>query len=77
MRVRASIPISPARSFTPLEKERHFSGTPRAGAKSGFAGDVIMTYIMTKPCPICAQQLIKQKPTDTVPCSCGKHVWLG
>ncbi len=27
-----------------------------------------MTYVMTKPCPICAQQLIKQKPTDTVPC---------
>ena len=25
-----------------------------------------MTYTMTKPCPICKQQLTKQKPTETV-----------
>lgn len=36
-----------------------------------------MTYMMTKPCPICKQQLVKQKPTDTVQCVCGKHVWQG
>jgi hypothetical protein len=36
-----------------------------------------MTYVMTKPCPVCKQQLIKQRPTDTVPCSCGKHIWQG
>ncbi len=27
--------------------------------------------------PICKQQLTKQKPTETVPCICGKHVWQG
>ena len=26
-------------------------------------------YTMTKPCPICKQQLTKQKPTDSVPCA--------
>jgi hypothetical protein len=36
-----------------------------------------MTYIMTKPCPVCKQQLTKQHPTDTVPCTCGKHIWQG
>jgi len=36
-----------------------------------------MTYVMTKPCPVCKQQLTKQKPTDTVQCGCGKHVWQG
>ena len=36
-----------------------------------------MTYIMTKPCPIRTQQLTKQKPTDTVRCVYGKHVWQG
>jgi hypothetical protein len=36
-----------------------------------------MTYVMTKPCPVCRQQLTKQRPTDTVPCPCGKHVWQG
>ena len=25
-----------------------------------------MIYMMTKPCPICKQQLTKQKPTETV-----------
>ncbi len=30
-----------------------------------------MTYVMTKPCPICTQQLTKQAPTDTVHCTCG------
>ena len=25
-----------------------------------------MTYVMTKPCPICKQQLTKQEPVDTV-----------
>jgi len=34
-----------------------------------------MIYAMTKPCPICKQQLTKQKPTETVPCVCGQHVW--
>ncbi|MBV9342730.1 MAG: hypothetical protein JO159_17840 [Acidobacteria bacterium] len=37
----------------------------------------IMTYVMTKPCPICRQQLTKQTPTETVHCACGKHVWQG
>jgi len=37
----------------------------------------IMTYVMTKPCPICKQQLTKKIPTQTVQCSCGKHVWQG
>jgi hypothetical protein len=36
-----------------------------------------MTYVMTKPCPICKKQLIKQHPTETVTCSCGNHVWQG
>jgi hypothetical protein len=36
-----------------------------------------MMYAMTKPCPICKQQLTKQKPTDSVPCTCGHHVWQG
>jgi hypothetical protein len=40
-------------------------------------GAQIMTYVMTKPCPVCKQQLTKQRPTDTVPCSCGHHVWQG
>jgi hypothetical protein len=25
-----------------------------------------MTYVMTKPCPICKRQLTKQEPTDSV-----------
>jgi hypothetical protein len=36
-----------------------------------------MTYLMTKPCPVCKQQLTKPHPTDTVRCTCGKHVWQG
>ena len=36
-----------------------------------------MTYVMTKPCPICTRQLIKQEPTDSVNCTCGKCVWPG
>jgi hypothetical protein len=36
-----------------------------------------MTYVMTKPCPICKKQLTKQQPTETVTCCCGKHVWQG
>ncbi len=36
-----------------------------------------MTYVMTKPCPICSRQLTKDKPTDTVQCPCGKHTWQG
>jgi hypothetical protein len=36
-----------------------------------------MTYVMTKPCPVCKQQLTKRHPTDTVRCTCGKHVWQG
>jgi hypothetical protein len=36
-----------------------------------------MTYVMTKPCPVCKQQLTKPRPTDTVPCTCGHHVWQG
>jgi hypothetical protein len=36
-----------------------------------------MTYVMTKPCPICKKQLTKQHPTETVTCSCGNHVWQG
>ena len=37
----------------------------------------VMTYMMTKPCPVCKQQLTKKVPTDTVQCACGKHVWQG
>lgn len=37
----------------------------------------IMTYVMTKPCPICKQQLTKKKPTETVQSACAKHVWQG
>jgi len=36
-----------------------------------------MTYTMTKLCPICKPQLTMQKPTETVPCMCGQHVWQG
>lgn len=36
-----------------------------------------MTYVMTKPCPICKRQLTKSVPTESVPCACGKHVWQG
>jgi hypothetical protein len=36
-----------------------------------------MTYVMTKPCPICKGQLIKKVPTETVHCACGKHIWQG
>jgi len=36
-----------------------------------------MTYVMTKPCPVCKQQLTKRRPTDTVLCTCGNHVWQG
>jgi len=36
-----------------------------------------MTFVMTKPCPICRKQLTKQQPTETVACNCGKHVWQG
>jgi hypothetical protein len=36
-----------------------------------------MTYVMTKPCPICKKQLTKQQPTETVTCGCGNHVWQG
>ena len=34
-----------------------------------------MTHVMTKPCPVCKQQITKRQPTDTVLCTCGKHVW--
>ena len=37
----------------------------------------LMIYTMTKPCPICKQQLTKQKPTESVPCLCGHHIWQG
>jgi hypothetical protein len=37
----------------------------------------VMTYVMTKPCPVCKQQLTKKVPTDTVQCACGQHVWQG
>lgn len=33
-----------------------------------------MTYVMTKPCPICKTQLTKQQPTETVTCCCGRHI---
>jgi hypothetical protein len=36
-----------------------------------------MTYLMTKPCPICRKQLTKHQPTETVTCCCGHHVWQG
>ena len=29
-----------------------------------------MTYIMTKPCPVCTHQLTKQKPTDIQCAAC-------
>lgn len=45
---------------------------PRRSPEGG-----IMTYVMTKPCPVCKQQLTKKAPTDTVQCACGKHVWEG
>ena len=35
-----------------------------------------MTYVMTTLSSLhCKQQLTKQKPTDTVRCACGRHVW--
>lgn len=37
----------------------------------------IMTYVMTKACPICKRQLTKKMPAETVQCSCGKHIWQG
>jgi hypothetical protein len=40
-------------------------------------GVAVMTYVMTKPCPVCKQQLTKKTPTETLPCACGKHVWQG
>jgi|HubBroStandDraft_2_1064218.scaffolds.fasta_scaffold14169_2 hypothetical protein len=49
-------------------------------AESAFSRNLeakLMTYVMTKPCPVCRQQLIKQRPTETVQCTCGKHVWQG
>jgi hypothetical protein len=27
-------------------------------------------------CPVCRQPLEKKLPTETIPCSCGKYVWL-
>jgi hypothetical protein len=36
-----------------------------------------MTYVMTKPCPICRKQMTKQQPTETLACVCGNHVWQG
>jgi hypothetical protein len=39
--------------------------------------DKVVTYVMTKPCPVCKCQLTKKVPTDTVPCACGQHVWQG
>jgi hypothetical protein len=29
-------------------------------------GAKTMTYVMTKPCPFCKQQLTKSRPTETV-----------
>ena len=37
----------------------------------------VMTYVMTKPCPVCKRQLSKKVPTETVQCTCGQHVWQG
>jgi hypothetical protein len=36
-----------------------------------------MTNVMTKPCPIYTRQLIKQGPTDSMNCTCGKYVGPG
>jgi hypothetical protein len=62
-----------------LGKVRNF-GTRRAcwmNRKAQQQEAKTMTYMMTKPCPVCRQQLTKRRPTDTVHCSCGKHVWQG
>ncbi len=37
----------------------------------------MMTYVMTKLCPICKRQLVRQEPTVSVNCTCGKYVWPG
>ena len=29
---------------------------------------------MTKPPPVCKQQLTKKVPTETVPCACGRRI---
>jgi len=56
----------------------HF-GVPRAWQLNRVAlaqlGAKTMTYVMTKPCPVCRQQLTKKRPTETVHCACGKHIW--
>jgi len=54
-------------------RARYLGATAPAGKEAG----VMMTYVMTKPCPICKQQLTKKVPTDTVQCACGKHIWQG
>lgn len=55
-----------------------FSGAFAKRQSVQYAKEVqAMTYVMTKPCPICKQQLTKRRPTDSVQCACGKHVWQG
>ena len=68
------------RSWATGRQSLRFSGTRRAWYLTGDLASVRgknMTYVMTKPCPICKRQLTKQGPTDTVHCACGKHVWQG
>lgn len=56
-------------------EKRRTLGTRRAQPRMN--GAKIMTPVMTKPCPVCRQQLTKARPTDTVHCACGKHIWQG
>jgi hypothetical protein len=30
-----------------------------------------------KNCPICRLPMEKARPTETVPCPCGKYIWKG
>ncbi len=50
-------------------QERHvfwYAACMVTGGLSPLAqGAKIMTYVMSKPCPVCKQQLTKQRPTDT------------
>src|SRR3989442_5406046 len=59
------------RSWATGRQSLKFSGRRRAWYLTGDLASVrgkIMTYVMTKPCPICKRQLTKQGPTDTVNC---------
>jgi hypothetical protein len=62
--------------YSPSHARRNYE--PVISCRQRFSlGVKTMTYVMTKPCPICKKQLTKQHPTETVTCSCGNHVWQG